>query len=98
MSQLEHYDDELYAIEERIERLAIACKIDLGDRAQLSALTTGVHARITASDTDTVYLLRELLLLRDYVTLNCVGERGIEECRSIVKQIDLRLRQHHLRK
>ena len=29
MSELEHYDQELYAIDERIKRLAISCGIDL---------------------------------------------------------------------
>ena len=97
MSELEDYDEEIFAVEERIGRLAIACRIDLTDSAQLAAVRNGNH---NGSDQDEhgVHLLRHLLVLKDYITLHCVQDRGAEECRHIMEEIDNRLRQHGFRK
>ena len=94
MSELEHFDRELYAIEERIERFAIACGIDLHDSTQLAAVTKGNFSLCTQGDDDSHRMLQDLVLLRQYVTRHCVDERGFDACRKMIDEVAERLRQH----
>ena len=94
MSELEHYDDELFALEERINRLALAGGVDLNENAQITAIIKGQFAFFSNSDEHVYHLLRELLLLRDYITIHCADERGLKECREILEHVDSRLRRN----
>lgn len=98
MSQLEHYDDEIFALEERISRLAIACRIDLTDSVQLAAVRQGEHTRVASGSQRSVHLLRQLLNLKDYVTVHCIEDHGVDECRQIMDEIEARLRQNGFRR
>lgn len=94
MSELEHYDREIYAIEERLGRLAIACGIDLSNSTHVDAVREGNFAFCPNGDETSHRMLRELVLLRDYVTVQCASERGLAECREIIEDVYSRLRQH----
>ena len=98
MSQLEHYDDEIFALEKRIGRLAIVCRIDLTDVIQLTAVRQGDHSSLASRDPGSCHLLRQLLSLKDYVTMHCIDDHGIDGCQNIMEDIDTRLRQHGFRR
>ncbi len=98
MSQLEHYDEEFFALEERIGRIAIACRIDLTDAAQLAAVRHGDPIHLADRDPESCQLLRQLLALKDYITVHCIKDHGVEQCQQIMTDIDAKLRLHGFRK
>ncbi len=98
MSQLEHYDHEFFAVEERIGRIAIACRIDLTDTVQLAAVRNGDLIYLASRDSNSCHLLRQLLALKDHITVHCINDHGVDECRQIMEDIEVKLRQHGFRR
>lgn len=98
MSELEHYREEILAVEERIGRLAIVCRVDLEDEHQVHALRNGVVNGFSGHDAHTMTLLRQLLNLRDIIEGHLLAERGPEESRAIMEEIEVQLRQHGFRR
>ena len=100
MSQLGHYDDELYALDERIGRLAIACGIDISDDRVIVALIQGhfvlFRHREQPERTSWHEQLRELLMLKYRVESNCLEYLGAEACRELLTAEHERLRRHGL--
>jgi ribosomal protein S3AE len=97
MSELEHYGNEIYAIEERIARLAIVCGLDLENNIHVSAVKKGNFVFCVNGDKASHQLFHEMLLLRDYVKSHCASERGSDRCRDIIDDVEERLRQHGFR-
>lgn len=98
MSGLEHYREEIFAVEERIGRLAIVCRVDLEDSHQVHALRNGQVNGFGGHDAHTMTLLRQLLNLRDIIEGHCIDDRGAEECRLIREEIEEQLRLHGFRR
>lgn len=98
MSELEHYQEEIFAVEERIGRLAIACRVDLQDGHQVAALRSGAVNGFNGHDPHTMNLLRQLLNLRDIIAGHCIEDRGEQECRVMMENIEEQLRQHGFRR
>lgn len=94
MSGFEHYNDELYTVEMRITRVAIACGIDVHDRVQLEAVKSGNFSLCTNGNAHSQRLLQELLQMLDYIMNHCVNERGSIECGEIFAEVEARLNSH----
>ncbi|MBI4697116.1 MAG: hypothetical protein HY749_24185 [Gammaproteobacteria bacterium] len=100
VSQLGHYDDELYALDQRIGRLAIACGIDISDDRVIVALIQShyvlFHHQEQPERTSWHAQLRELLMLKYRVKSNCLEYLGAEACRTLLAAEHERLRRHGL--
>lgn len=94
MSGLEHYGNEIYLMETRISRVAIACGIDISNKLHVEAVKSGNFSFCVSGDQHSYRLLQELLQMLDYITLHCVGERGASECNRIFKEVEARLQSH----
>lgn len=94
MSGLEHYDNEIFAVEARVGRLAIACGVDVSNERHVAAAKSGDFSFCTNGDAHTHRMLQELLQLLDYITLHCVNERGMAECPKTIEDVETRLRLH----
>lgn len=92
MSELENYDAEFYELEKRIGRMEIATGVDLTQPDQELAIRQENYALFGYGDKHAYHLLRELLMLRDYLKQHCTGELGADECRRLIEDADARLR------
>jgi len=96
MSDLEHYDRELYEIDERLGRLALLCGADLSRPEIVVGLIKGqfqVCTRPDALDLARREELRALLMLKFKIAAECAETFGSEECARIIDEQDARLRQ-----
>jgi hypothetical protein len=92
MSELEHYDEELYALDERINRLALACGADLTSADAIVSLIKGDFSACRRSSSPKRRELRGLLMLKYHIEEHCVAELGAGECRRIIDAEQARLR------
>jgi hypothetical protein len=96
MSELEHYDQEIYALDERIGRLAQICGADLSRTEVVVALIKGRYDFCARSDALAKVKreeLRGLLMLKYRIEASCIDAIGVEECgRMIVEQDERVLR------
>ncbi len=97
MSELEDYISEIYALEQRIERLSIAAGVDLSRPDHVRAVIQETHVHVGYGDNHTFHLLREMLVMREYIEAHCDNEFGCGECRRIVKEANARLRKNGLK-
>ncbi len=95
MTGLEHYDEELYALEQRLGRLALACGADLSREDVVIALIKGrwdLCPRAAHVPERTREELRALLMLKYRVEASCVDSLGAEDCRRLIAEHDEKLR------
>ncbi len=93
MSELEHFGEELYEMEERIRRLAISCNIELTDanivaiiRKNFSICPHGPNAKSNE--------LRGLLMMKYNIEEHCIESVGAEKCLQIVTELNEKLKKH----
>ena len=95
MSELEHYDREIYELDERIGRLALICGADLSLSTVVAALIKG-HFDNCAHKNDLskakLEEIRGLLMLKYKIEASCVDDLGVEHFDQIVAEQDMRLR------
>jgi hypothetical protein len=88
MSGFENFGDELLALEERLERLALACGVDLHVRSVVVSLIRGDFAVCGRGSFPKRDELRALLMLKYRVESTCIDELGAHDCMRIVEQVD----------
>ncbi len=96
MSNLGHYDREIYEIDERIGRLALLCGADLSQPEVVIGLIKGQFELCTRPE-GLSELRREelqgLLMLKYKIEASCVDSLGSAECARLVAKQDSLLRQ-----
>lgn len=95
MSGLEHYDREIYELDERIGRLALLCGADLSRPDVVVALIKGrfeVCTRDEAVSKARRVELRALLMLKYKIEADCVDALGAAHCARLIAEQDARLR------
>jgi hypothetical protein len=91
MSELEHYDMELYEMEKRIRRLAISCDFELTD-TNIVAFIRGNDEMCTGGEEHTRKELRGLLMLKYNIEEHCIQTVGAEKCLQVVSAMNKQLR------
>lgn len=95
MSELEHFDREIYALDERIARLSLICGVDLSRTETVAGLIKGhfetcAHANyVSAHHRDE---LRALLMMKYKIESSCIDTLGVEDCVRLVSEQSDRLR------
>ncbi len=97
MSGLEQFDEELYAIDVRIARLAIACGVDIGRKDNIVSLIKGQFDICRRGANIKRGELRALLMLKYRIQENCVGSMGTDQCLRLVEEEEARLRRQGFR-
>lgn len=95
MSGLEHYGDELQALDQRIGRLALLCEADLTRHETIMSLIRGDFAacpRVDALSLPRLRELRGLLMLRYRIEEKCLADLGAEACVRLIEDEQARLR------
>jgi hypothetical protein len=95
MSELEHYDREIYELDERIGRLALICGADLSRSEVVEALIKGRFEVCTHSgDLSKVRLeeLRGLLMLKYKIEASCADSLSVAQFDRLITEQDARLR------
>lgn len=87
-----HYDEELYALDKRIKRLAISCGIDLSQKDIIVSLIKGNYSVCTKGDNPKKNELRGLLMLKYDIQEHCIASLGTDKCLEIVEEIDEKLK------
>ncbi len=90
MSEMEHYDMELYEMEKRIRRLAIACDFELTD-TNIVAFIRGNYDVCPAGDEHTKKELRGLLMMKYNIEEHCIQTIGAEKCLQVVSALNKQL-------
>jgi len=94
MSELEHYDREIYELDERIGRLALICGADLSRSAVVIGLIKGqfdVCAHKNELSKAKLVELRGLLMLKYKVEAECIDDFGVEHFDHLLAEQDIRL-------
>jgi len=93
MNGLEHFDEELYQLDERIGRLALACGVDLTQKDMVVSLIKGNYGVCEYGDSPKRQELRGLLMLKYHIEERCIATLGPEECAQLIDEEEARLRQ-----
>jgi hypothetical protein len=88
----EHFDSELYAIDERIGRLALACGVSLADMPTIVALIKGNFTVCRHGDNPKRQELRALLMMKYGIEERCLAALGNNECLRLIASHEDRLR------
>ena len=92
MSGMEHYDEELLALDKRIKRLAISCGIDLDKKGIIVSLIKGDYSMCSSGANPKRKELRGLLMLKYDIQEHCIESLGTDECFKIVEGVDDKLK------
>ena len=92
MGELEHYDQELYALDERIKRLAISCGIDLKQKDIIVSLIKGSYSVCHRGNNPICEELRGLLMLKYDIQKHCIDSLVASRCSQIIDEVDEKLR------
>lgn len=95
MSELEHFDREVFELDQRIGRLSMICGADISSSTVVAALIKGqfdVCAHKENLSKAKLMELRGLLMLKYKVEAECVDELGIEHFDHLVAEQDIRLK------
>jgi len=96
VSELDHYDREIYELDQRIGRLALACGADLSRHEVVVGLIKGHFEGCTHADAFTksrLAELRALLMLKYKIEASCLDAMGVADCSRLISEQDARLRQ-----
>ena len=94
MSELEHFDREIYELDERIGRLALICGADLSQPEVVGALIKGqfeVCKHRTSLSKTGLEELRGLLMLKYKIEASCVDSLGVADFARVVAEQDAQL-------
>ncbi len=91
-SGIEHFGSELYAIDERIGRLALACGVSLADMPTIVALIKGNFAVCRHGNNPKRQELRALLMMKYGIEERCLAALGHNECLHLLETHEDRLR------
>ena len=95
-SGIEHFDSELYAIDERISRLALACGVSLAEMPTIVALIKGNFTVCHHGDNPKRQELRALLMMKYGIEERCLAALGNDECLRLIEDHEDRLRSRGL--
>ncbi len=96
MSELGHFDREIYELDERIGRLALLCGADLSRPEVVLRLVKGQFGDCTRPEALTPLRreeLRGLLLLKYKLEASCADAIGSDECARLIAEQDAMLRE-----
>ena len=94
MSELDHFDREIFELDERIGRLALICGADISRSAVVAALIKGqfdVCAHKNNLSRAKLEEIRGLLMLKYKVEASCVDDLGVQHFDRLVAEQDIRL-------
>jgi hypothetical protein len=91
MSGLERFDEELLELDTRIERLALACGVDLGQRETIATLITGDYSICRGGGNPRERELRALLMMKYNIEEHCAASLGAAQCRRILEEEEQKL-------
>lgn len=97
MSGLEHYDEEIEALDKRIGRLALLCGADLSRHEVVIGLikgNTAVCEHVQQVAPGQREELRALLMMKYRIEASCVDAIGAEQCARLIAEQDDKLRRH----
>ncbi len=92
MNGFEHFDQELYALDVRIARLAIACGVDINQKDNIVSLIKGQFEVCRRTENLKRHELRGLLMLKYRIKEDCVASLGRDQCLRILEEEEARLR------
>ena len=95
MSDLEHFDTEIHALDQRIARLALACGADLSKPETVLDLIKGNFETCMRADAVAARHrdeLRSLLMMRYHIEISCIDAIGVEDCARLIVEQDEQLR------
>jgi hypothetical protein len=92
MSGLEHYDQEIFALDKRINRLAISCGVDLKQEGIIVSLIKGNYSVCTRGKNRRRKELRGLLMLKYDIQEDCIESLGAGKCSLIIDKVNEKLR------
>ncbi len=87
MSDLENYENELLALDERISRLSLVCGVDINIDENIVSLIKGNFSICKKANDHTARELRGLLMLKYNIEEHCVEELGADKCLTIINDI-----------
>lgn len=92
MSELEHFDQELVALDQQIVRLGALCGLDTTHEDVISAILRGDIGPDSLPQTlrKPFMLLKGLLALRYHVEKHCVEDLGPAQCQHILQSTQLK--------
>lgn len=91
----DRYDDELFALDQRIGQLALACRADLSRDEIVIALIKGRYEYCEAArdlDPRKREELRALLMMKYRIEASCVDSLGTDDCRRLLAEHEEKLR------
>lgn len=95
MSGLDHYEEELTALDKRIARLALLCGADLTREDVLIHLIKGQFEACPQSgaiDKSHLQELRALLMMKYNIEVSCIHSMGAEQCARLIAEHDDKLK------
>ncbi|HEX2493752.1 MAG TPA: hypothetical protein VHK24_08245 [Steroidobacter sp.] len=95
MSKLQHFEDNIHALDERIGRLALICGADLTKSETVVYLIKGHFETCTRGDAISAQHrdeLRALLMMKYKIEMSCIDAIGAEDCARLIFEQDERLR------
>lgn len=94
MTGIQHYDEQIEALDKQIARLALLCGADLSRNEVVIALIKGNYATCNAHVGDPKYReeLRALLMMKYKIEASCVDAIGAEHCAQLIAEQDDKLR------
>lgn len=95
MTGLEHFDQEIYALDQRIGQLALVCQVDVS-RPEVVVGLIKRHYELCAHgaemDPHRRDELRALLMLKYQIEASCIDALGTDDCRRLIVAQDEKLR------
>lgn len=95
MSESQHYDSQIHALDERIGRLALLCGADLSRPEVVVGLIKGNFSVCSHRD-DVAQQHREeiraLLMMKYRIEVSCINAIGATDCAKLISEQDERLR------
>jgi len=96
MSDLEHFDKELFELDQRIRRLALACGVDLTQKETIVSLIKGNYDVCKHGDNPKRQELRGLPILKYHIEEHCIASLGADQCARLIDEEEARLQQRGL--
>lgn len=95
MTGIEHYDNQIHALDERIGRLALLCGADISCSEVVVGLIKGDFNACSLRNSvpqEHREELRALLMLKYRIEVSCIDSIGAAECAQLIAEQDERLR------
>lgn len=92
MSGIEKFEEEILEMDERIDRLAIACGVALSKDENIVALIKRNFSVCTSGNETTRRRLRGLLMLKYKIEDHCIHSLGTDKCMQIIHDVHEKMR------